>query len=57
MFTEIASYYYDPIEASKKSKYEPLMKETIPFYLGRLEAIAKENNGFGFVGKEVSLLT
>ncbi|XP_025408603.1 glutathione S-transferase-like [Sipha flava] len=47
----IASYKYDPLEESKKTKYEPLIKETIPFYMDKFEKIVGENNGYFVNGK------
>lgn len=44
-FTEVCLYHYEPDEAVKASRKDPLFKETLPFNLGRLEAIAKENHG------------
>lgn len=35
----------------KESRKEPLFKETLPYYLQRLDAIAKENNGHLAVGR------
>lgn len=42
----IAAYYYDPDEESRAAKKEPLLNETIPFYMSKFENIAKENNGY-----------
>lgn len=41
----IASVFYEQDEAVKESKQKPLNEEIIPFYLGKLEEIAKENDG------------
>lgn len=43
--TEIATVQYEQDEAVKEKKRVTLNAETIPFYLGKLDAIAKENNG------------
>lgn len=48
---EIGTYYYEFDEAIKAKQTEILFKETIPYYLDRLEAIAKANNGHLAVGK------
>ncbi|XP_075215811.1 glutathione S-transferase-like [Lycorma delicatula] len=47
----IASWFYDPIDDSKLSKYEPLMKETVPYYLNKFEEHIKENGGYLANGK------
>lgn len=51
-FLEIAAYFYDQNEATKAPKLEPLQKETVPFYLSRLDKIVAENGGY-FVGGQV----
>jgi len=43
--TKIALNHYNPDEESKKKNTEVLKKETIPYYLDRLEEIVKKNNG------------
>lgn len=48
---EIALYHYEQDEAIKESRKEPLLKETLPYYLQRLDAIAKDNNGHLAVGR------
>lgn len=50
-FSEIALYHYEADPAIKESRKEPLFKETIPFYLQRLDGIAKKNNGHLAVGR------
>lgn len=45
ILTEIATVQYEPDEAVKEKKRVTLNAETIPFYLGKLDAIARENNG------------
>ncbi|KAI5723108.1 hypothetical protein M8J76_001440 [Diaphorina citri] len=47
----VAAYYYDPNEDSKKLKWETLSKETIPFYQGKFEELAKNNGGYLANGK------
>lgn len=42
---ELSAPFYETDEAVKAKKKETLEKETIPFYLGKLEEIAKKNNG------------
>lgn len=42
----IATYYYDPDETSKAAKKDPLVNETIPFYMKKFEEIAKQNDGY-----------
>lgn len=46
MFSAIADYYYDPDETSKAAKKNPLVKETIPFYMKKFEEIAEKNSGY-----------
>ncbi|XP_050440184.1 glutathione S-transferase-like [Adelges cooleyi] len=47
----LAGYFYDANEESKKLKYEPLLKETIPFYMDKFESIVAENKGYFVNGK------
>ncbi|KAG5666840.1 hypothetical protein PVAND_014850 [Polypedilum vanderplanki] len=42
---KIASAAYESHEEAKQHKYEILKKETIPFFLNKLDKIAEENNG------------
>lgn len=51
---EIAVVSYETDAAVQEAKRGPLEKETLPFYLEKLEEIAKENNGH-FALKKVSL--
>lgn len=51
--TAISGYHTDPNEESKAKKYDILIKETIPFYMGRLDKQVEENEGF-FVNGKVS---
>lgn len=48
---EVAGAAREPDEALKATKMEELKNETIPFYLGKLDAIAKENNGYLALGQ------
>lgn len=50
---EIAVVSYETDVAVQEAKRGPLEKETLPFYLEKLEEIAKENNGH-FALKKVS---
>lgn len=45
LFLELSAPFYETDEAVKAKKKAVIEAETIPFYLGKLEAIAKENNG------------
>nr|QHU80051.1 glutathione S-transferase S5 [Bemisia tabaci] len=47
----ISTYFYDQNEESKKKKLDLLIKETIPFYMERLEKQIKENGGYLVNGK------
>nr|AST11629.1 glutathione S-transferase s1 [Bemisia tabaci] len=47
----ISGYHTDPNEESKAKKYDILIKETIPFYMGRLDKQVEENEGFFVNGK------
>lgn len=42
---EIAAVHYESDAAVQETKRVPLNKEIIPFYLEKLEEIAKNNNG------------
>ncbi|XP_065161131.1 glutathione S-transferase-like [Atheta coriaria] len=42
---KIALYSYEKDEAIKASRKAPLFEETIPYYLERIDKIAKENGG------------
>ncbi|KAK5640387.1 hypothetical protein RI129_011198 [Pyrocoelia pectoralis] len=48
---KIATYHYETDEGIKESSKKTLLEETIPYYLTRLEAIVKKNNGHLAVGK------
>uniref|UniRef100_A0A8D8R3S9 glutathione transferase n=1 Tax=Cacopsylla melanoneura TaxID=428564 RepID=A0A8D8R3S9_9HEMI len=49
--TAITNYHYDKNEESKNAKWDPLNKETIPFYLGKFEELIKANGGYLANGK------
>ncbi|KAJ3662953.1 hypothetical protein Zmor_007267 [Zophobas morio] len=48
---KIALYHYEADAAVKESRKEPLFKETLPYYLQRLDAVVKANNGHLALGK------
>ncbi|KAI7815382.1 glutathione S-transferase [Rhyzopertha dominica] len=48
---KLALYGYETDPNIKESRKEPLFKETLPFYLQRLDQIAKDNNGYLAVGR------
>jgi len=48
---KIAAVHFEADEAIKQKKKETLIAETVPFYLGKLEEIAKENKGHLAVSK------
>lgn len=41
----IAAAYYEQNEVTKAEKLKIVQNETVPFFLNKLESIAKENNG------------
>lgn len=49
--TEIAVVSYEPDDEVKEKKLVTLNNEVIPFYLEKLDDIARENNGFLALGK------
>lgn len=51
IFTEIAVVSYEPNDDVKEKKLVTLNSEVIPFYLEKLEDIAKENGGFLALGR------
>lgn len=51
IFTAIAGFHYESDEKLKATKKETCLNETLPFYMKKLEAIAKENNGYLANGK------
>lgn len=48
---EIAVVSYEPDDEVKEKKMITLTTEVIPFYLEKLDAIVKENNGHFALGK------
>ncbi|KAF2904005.1 hypothetical protein ILUMI_02176 [Ignelater luminosus] len=48
---KIFFYYYEQHLESRRSQKELFFRETLPYYLERLDAIAKNNNGHLAVGK------
>ncbi|XP_066998890.1 glutathione S-transferase [Anabrus simplex] len=48
---ECAEYAYEPDPKIKAKKQEKLWKETIPFYMNKLDELAKENGGYLVCGK------
>lgn len=50
-WTEIAVVSYEADEAVQAAKRGPLESETLPFYLEKLDSLAKENNGYFALGK------
>nr|AAR84628.1 glutathione S-transferase [Gryllotalpa orientalis] len=53
MRLKIANYHYDNDAASKEKKKEPLMKETIPYYMPKFEEQVKRNGGY-FVNNKLT---
>jgi prostaglandin-H2 D-isomerase / glutathione transferase len=49
--TEIAIVAYEPDDEVKEKKMMTLTKQVIPFYLNKLNIIAKENNNHLVLGK------
>jgi len=47
----LSAFMWEANEDIKKEKKEIFIKETLPFYLGKLEAIVKENGGYLANGK------
>lgn len=52
---EIAVVSYEPDDEVKEKKQITLTTEVIPFYLEKLEAIVKENNGYLALSKVISV--
>lgn len=44
--TDLANAEYEPNEESRTKKFELLRSEKIPFFLEKLDGIAKANNGY-----------
>lgn len=51
VFVELSTAFRETDEAVKEKKFDELKKETIPFYMGKLDAIAAENNGYFALGR------
>lgn len=49
--SEIGNYHYETDPAIKESRKEPLFTETLPYYLDRLDALVKANNGHLALGR------
>lgn len=49
--TAISSWHYDDVENSKAKKQDPLLKETVPYYLEKLDKHIKDNGGYLANGK------
>jgi prostaglandin-H2 D-isomerase / glutathione transferase len=45
LFPELAAAHYESNEVAKAEKYKIFRNETLPFFLDKFEAIAKENDG------------
>lgn len=50
-FSEMGSVHWEQDEAVKQKKMIDLKKDVIPLYLEKLDAIAKENNGYLALGR------
>ncbi|KAK6633936.1 hypothetical protein RUM44_004543 [Polyplax serrata] len=51
--SQMANYYYDQNPETKASKLGPLQKETVPYYLKKLDKTVEENGGY-FVGGQLT---
>lgn len=56
LLSEIGAVSHESDQDLQAKKRETLEKEHFPFYLSKLEEIAKENNGHLAAGKVSSLL-
>lgn len=45
------SVFYEKDEAAKQKMLVDLKKDVVPFYLGKLDAMAKKNNGYLALGR------
>lgn len=54
--SELSAPFYETNEEVKAKKKATLEAEVIPFYLGKLEGIAKENNGHLALSKVLFML-
>lgn len=50
-FSEMGNVHWEQDEAVKQKKMIDLKKDVIPLYLEKLDAIAKENNGYLALGR------
>lgn len=56
LISAIAEYYYNADEKSKAAKKVTLVNETLPFYMKKLDAIARDNNGY-LTNKRVTIIS
>uniref|UniRef100_A0A8D9A5N3 glutathione transferase n=1 Tax=Cacopsylla melanoneura TaxID=428564 RepID=A0A8D9A5N3_9HEMI len=42
----VAGWYYEKDPILRKNKYNPMLLDTLPYYLSKLNIMARENNGF-----------
>ncbi|KAI4471544.1 glutathione s-transferase [Holotrichia oblita] len=49
--SKIQACFYEQDAAVKESRKGPLFEDTIPFYIGKFEELAKNNNGYLALGK------
>lgn len=55
----MAPAYYEKDERIRQRNHEQIKKDIVPFFLEKLENIAKENNGYlalGRVGNKLKIL-
>lgn len=55
--TEIGKYHYEDDDQVKAKYATILFNETVPFYLDKLDAQAKKNNGYLAAGRVSVLAT
>jgi glutathione S-transferase len=48
---KVAAVHHETDEKAKQKKFDDLKKETLPFYLDKFDAAAKENNGHLALGR------
>jgi hypothetical protein len=51
LFAEIMLFHYEQDEAKKKALKETAINETIPYYMGRFDALAEKNKGHLALGR------
>lgn len=51
LFIALGGFHYETDEKVKATKKETCLNDTLPFYMKKLEAVAKSNNGFLANGK------